>query len=89
MLADVFGFDKYSEITSEYVIRGTFVDLANKLDGMLQVLIEVKAIGLELKVSFVKQAVDYAANQEAPGLGKLSTLWGVPKARPPYWGFSS
>lgn len=63
MLADVFGFDKYSEITSEYVIRGTFVDLAIKLDGTLQMLIEVKAIGLELKDSFVKQAVDYAANQ--------------------------
>jgi len=63
MLADVFGFDKYSEITSEYVIRGTFVDLAIKLDGKLQMLIEVKAIGLELKDSFVKQAVDYATNQ--------------------------
>jgi len=63
MLADVFGFDKYSEITSEYVIRGTFVDLAIKLDGSLQLLIEVKAIGLELKDSFIKQAVDYGANQ--------------------------
>lgn len=63
MLADVFGFDKYSEITSEFVIRGTFVDLAIKLDGKLQMLVEVKAIGLELKDSFIKQAVDYAANQ--------------------------
>jgi hypothetical protein len=63
MLAEVFGFDKYSEITSEYVIRGTFVDLAIKLDGHLQLLIEVKAIGLDLKESHVKQAVDYAANQ--------------------------
>jgi hypothetical protein len=63
LLAEVFGFDKYSEITSEYVIRGTYVDLAIKLDGTLQMLIEVKAIGLDLKESFVKQAVDYAANQ--------------------------
>jgi len=63
MLADIFGFDKYSEITSEYVIRGTYVDLAIKLDGKLQMLIEVKAIGSELKDSFIKQAVDYAANQ--------------------------
>ena len=63
MLAEVFGFDKYSEITSEFVIRGTFVDLAIKLDGHLQLLIEVKAIGLDLKESHVKQAVDYAANQ--------------------------
>jgi predicted type IV restriction endonuclease len=62
MLADVFGFDKYSEITSEYVVRNTFVDLAIKLDGTLQMLVEVKAIGLELKESFIKQAIDYAAN---------------------------
>lgn len=63
MLADVFGFDKYSEITSEYSIRGTFVDLAIKLDGKLQLLIEVKAIGLDLKDAYIKQAVDYAANE--------------------------
>jgi predicted type IV restriction endonuclease len=63
MLADVFGFDKYSEITSEYVIKGTLVDLAIKLDGKLQMLIEVKAIGLGLKDAFIKQAVDYAANE--------------------------
>lgn len=63
MLAEVFGFDKYSEITSEYVIRGTFVDLAIKIDGKLELLIEVKAIGLDLKDAYVKQSVDYAANQ--------------------------
>ena len=62
MLADVFGYDKYSEITSEYVIRNTFVDLAIKLDGTLQMLVEVKAIDLDLKDSYIKQAVDYAAN---------------------------
>jgi len=63
MLHDVFGFDKYSEITSEYAIRSTFVDLAIKIDSKLQMLIEVKAIGLDLKDTHVKQAVDYAANQ--------------------------
>lgn len=63
MLAEVFGYDKYSEITAEFSIRGTFCDLATKLDGVLQALIEVKAIGLDLKDSHVKQAVDYAANQ--------------------------
>jgi hypothetical protein len=63
MLADVFGYDKYSEVTSEYAIRGTFCDLAIKLDAALQTLIEVKAIGLDLKDAHIKQAVDYAANQ--------------------------
>lgn len=63
MLADVFGYDKYSEVTSEFSIRGTYCDLATKLDGTLQTLIEVKAIGADLKDPHVKQAVDYAANQ--------------------------
>ena len=63
MLSDVFGYDKYSELTSEFSIRGTYCDLATKIDGVLQTLIEVKAIGLDLKDQHVKQAVDYAANQ--------------------------
>ncbi len=63
LLQDVFGYDKYTDITSEHMIRGTFCDLAIKLDGEIKLLIEVKAIGLELKDSFVKQAIDYAANQ--------------------------
>lgn len=63
ILSEVFGFDKYAELTSEYSIRGTFCDLAIKLDNKLQLLIEVKAIGLELKDNHTKQAVDYASNQ--------------------------
>lgn len=63
LLQEVFGYDKYAEITSEHTIRGTFCDLAVKLDGTLAFLIEVKAIGLELKEQQIKQAVDYAANQ--------------------------
>jgi len=63
VLADIFGYDKYSEVTRELCIRGTFCDLATRIDGKFQMLIEVKAIGLELKEAHVKQAVDYAANQ--------------------------
>src|SRR4026208_2213200 len=63
MLADVFGYDKYSEITSEFVIRGTFVDLAIKLDGKAQIVVEVKPIGLDRKAAYIKQAVDYGANE--------------------------
>ncbi|MGZ8844920.1 MAG: type I restriction enzyme HsdR N-terminal domain-containing protein [Pyrinomonadaceae bacterium] len=63
MLSEVFGYDKYSEITSECSIRGTWCDLAIKIDGTFEYLIEVKAIGLDLKDSYTKQAVDYSANQ--------------------------
>ncbi len=69
MLQAVFGYDKYAEITSEHTIRGTFCDLAVKLDGKLAFLLEVKAIGLELKDQHVKQAVDYAANQGVEWVG--------------------
>ena len=62
-LSDLLGYDKYSEVTREHCIRGTFCDLAIKLEDKLQFIIEVKAIGLELKDAHVKQAVDYAANQ--------------------------
>ena len=63
MLAGVFGYDKYSEVTAEHSIRGTYCDLATKLDNRIATLIEVKAIGTELKDQHIKQAVDYAANQ--------------------------
>jgi predicted type IV restriction endonuclease len=63
MLQEVFGYDKFSEVTAEHAIRGTFCDLAIKFDGTIQLLIEVKAIGIELKDAHVKQAIDYAANE--------------------------
>jgi hypothetical protein len=63
MLSEIFGYDKYSEVTSEYAIRGTYCDLAIKLNGKLEILLEVKAIGIELKDNHVKQAIDYAANE--------------------------
>jgi hypothetical protein len=63
ILPDVFGRDEYTEIGSEYAIRSIFCDLAIKIDGHLQILIEVKAIGIDLKDVHTRQAVDYAANQ--------------------------
>ena len=61
MLAGLFGFDKYTELTSEQAIRGTFCDLAIKLDGKIKFLIEVKAIGLTLKENHLRQAIGYGA----------------------------
>jgi hypothetical protein len=62
MLSAVFGYEKYSEVTSELDIRGTHCDLATKVDGKIQALIEVKAVGTELKNNHIRQAVDYSAN---------------------------
>lgn len=63
ILSEIFGYDKYHEVTSEYAIRNTYCDLAIKIDGKVKLLIEVKAIGLDLKDDHVKQAIDYGANE--------------------------
>ena len=63
VLADIFGYDKYTEVTRELTIRGTHCDLATRIDGKYQMLIEVKAVGIDLRDGHAKQAVDYAANQ--------------------------
>jgi predicted type IV restriction endonuclease len=61
ILSDVFGFDKYGEITREFVIQGTYCDLAIKIDEQVYYLIEVKAIGIDLKENHIRQAINYAA----------------------------
>jgi len=66
MLANVFGFDKYTEITSEQAIRGTYCDLAIKLEGKIKYLIEVKAIGLSLKENHLRQIISYGSNEGIP-----------------------
>jgi len=63
ILSEILGYDKYTEITTELAIRGTFCDLALKINGKVSILLEAKAIGIELKEQHVKQAVDYAANK--------------------------
>ena len=62
ILGEVLGYNKYLEVTSEFAIRGTYCDLAIKIDDKIQFLIEAKAIGIELKDNHVKQAIDYGAN---------------------------
>lgn len=62
ILSDVFGYDKYTEITSEFAIKKTYCDLAIKIDGTPKLLIEAKAAGLDLKDQHIRQAVDYGAN---------------------------
>ena len=63
VLAETFGYDKYVELTSEQQIRGTFCDLAIKIDGKIRVLIEVKAAGIDLNEGHLRQAITYGANQ--------------------------
>jgi hypothetical protein len=64
VLQEIFGYDKYTEVTSEYAIRGTYCDLAiiTPNTHKIRFLIEVKAVSVVLSDNHTKQAIDYGAN---------------------------
>lgn len=62
MLCDIFGYDKYAELTSEQQIRGTFCDLAIKVGEKVHYLAEVKSAGTSLNENHLRQAVNYGAH---------------------------
>ena len=86
VLSLMLGYDKYTELTGEYMIRGTYCDLAVKLDDKVTHLIEVKAIGVTLKERHLKQALGYAANEGIEWLvltnGVIWRLYNVIFAKP-------
>lgn len=62
ILAELFGYDKYNEITSEYAINHTYCDLAIKnsiKNDKIYMLIEVKGVAITLSDRHIDQAVDY------------------------------
>lgn len=63
ILSEMLGFDKYNDITTEHNVRGQYCDIALKINGKIKLLIEAKAIGIELKDTHVRQIIDYAANE--------------------------
>lgn len=62
MLCEIFGYDKYENITSEFAIKKTYCDVAIKLQDKVPFLIECKAVALELKEDYIRQATNYAAS---------------------------
>ena len=64
IITDVFGYERYVEVTKEHKVNGDRCDLAIVVDGVLQKLIEVKAIGITLNKKHVHQAVQYGASKK-------------------------
>lgn len=63
ILADILGYERFVDITREYSIKGTFCDLALKIDSKVKILIEVKAVGIDLKETHLNQAVGYGSTE--------------------------
>ena len=49
IFSEILGFDKYTDITTEHAIRGAFCDLALRINGNIAIIVQAKAIGIELK----------------------------------------
>jgi hypothetical protein len=62
VLADICGYDRFLDLTKECAVKGTYCDIAIKLDDKIIFLIEVKAIGIALKDAHLRQAIQYASN---------------------------
>lgn len=63
VLSQVLGYDKFTEVTGQYQVRGQFCDLAIKVEESLTHLIEVKAIGVALNDRHLQQVLAYATNE--------------------------
>jgi predicted type IV restriction endonuclease len=63
MLCDGFGFDKYSELTTEYRVKGEFADYGIRLEKDLIAFLEVKRVNTKLSSKHLRQVETYAVNE--------------------------
>jgi predicted type IV restriction endonuclease len=63
LLVEGLSYDKYEELTAEYLVKGEFADIGIKVDKKLLAFVEIKRIGLDLKDTHLRQVKNYAANE--------------------------
>jgi predicted type IV restriction endonuclease len=63
MLTDVLGYDEFSELTTEYAVKGEFADYGIRIDRDLIAFIEVKRVATKLAAKHLRQAEMYAVNE--------------------------
>jgi len=63
LLCEGFGFDKYTDLTTEYQVKGEFADYGVRLDKELLAFIEVKRVTTKLAAKHLRQVEMYAVNE--------------------------
>lgn len=63
VLCDLLGYDKYSDLTTEYMVRGEFADYGIRIDGTMLAMVEVKRCTTKLSVRHLRQLEMYAVNE--------------------------
>ena len=61
LFADVLGYDRLDDISSEAQMKGKYVDFIVKINGVIRLLVEAKAAGKKLRDRHIDQAHGYAA----------------------------
>lgn len=62
-LCDALGFDKYTDLTTEYMVKGDYADYGVRIDQEFVAFIDVKRIGTKLTTKHLRQAEMYAVNE--------------------------
>jgi len=62
-LCEGLGFDKYSDLTTEYQVKGEFADYGVRIDRELHAFIEVKRVATKLAPKHLRQVEMYAVNE--------------------------
>jgi hypothetical protein len=57
------GYDKYSDLTTEYQVKGEFTDYGVRIDKQLVAFVEVKRITTKLDAKHLRQVEMYAVNE--------------------------
>ncbi|MEA2574752.1 MAG: hypothetical protein QOH93_2050 [Chloroflexia bacterium] len=62
-LCEALGFDKYADMTTEYLVKGEFADYGLRIDKQLVAFVEVKRATTKLDVKHLRQVEMYAVNE--------------------------
>lgn len=63
ILTDGLGFDKYSDLTTEYLVKGEFADYGLRVDQQLVAFLETKRVTTKLSTKHLRQVEMYALNE--------------------------
>jgi hypothetical protein len=59
ILSEMLGYDRYTEVTRQFMVRGKFADFAVKPEGQLLFFVEVKAVRHRLREDDLFQVISY------------------------------
>ncbi len=62
-LCEALGFDKFADLTTEYMVKGEFADFGVRIDKQLVAFIEVKRVATKLNEHHLRQVEMYAVNE--------------------------